>query len=682
MIANGDRCYIQPKAGSRNGDSEMFYGKSTRWARQPRIGVRWIASSIILATSFIMSATFAQDWPVHGGDKAGTRYSVLDQINKDNVESLEVAWTYRSGEAERRGAKFALSVDQNIPILAAGNLIVCTPFNRIIALNPATGEENWYFDPNVSMDFAGDAHYACRGVSYWVDDRVHASTKCKHRIIFSTNDLRIFAIDAKTGQRCSDFGDNGEVRTEPDKQQLYRGELRYLMPPAIIGELAVFGSALPDYARADGIRGSVQAFDVRTGQKVWHFEPIPKDADDPAMTSWKDSGAYRTGGGNVWGHMSVDEDRDLVFVPVSSTTADSYGGHRPGNNLYTSSIVALKGSTGQIVWHFQIVHHDLWGWDVAPQPLLVDLMIDGKRVPVVVQNTKQGLIFVFNRETGEPIFPVEERPVPPGDVPGEWYSPTQPFPTRPAPLISPGFGPDDVWGFTLFEKIQCRKKIEGLDHGSLYTPPSLRGTLMFPWSGGGANWGGPAFDPVRQLMIVNISRVVAQVRLIPNRKSAKDEAGTYSPMGTSVAPMAGTPYAVEKSFIESPFGVPCNAPPWGELVAIDLADNSIKWRVPLGSLKRLLPIPIPLQMGVPNIGGPIVTAGGLVFIAATIDQTFRAFDVDTGDKLWEVELPAGSQTAPISYQSGARQFVVITSGGHAELGNTRGDYVVAYSLPH
>ncbi|MBT7953327.1 MAG: pyrroloquinoline quinone-dependent dehydrogenase [Gammaproteobacteria bacterium] len=648
-----------------------------------------LTSLIISVLIFVgFNSARAGEWPVHSGDKQGTRYSSLNQINRKNVDELEVAWVYSSGELRRHPDKITQSVEQNIPILSAGNLVVCSPFNRVIALDPEQGKEKWVFDPEVSMNLGKDSQYTCRGVAQWVDDSNIEShddsdaenSTCSTRIIFGTVDLRIFALDAKTGQRCADFGENGVVQSKPDKEQTYPGEIQYLMPPAIIGDVAVFGSALPDYGRADGMSGKVLAIDVRKGRKLWEFNTIPTTADDPAMDSWEGEGASKTGGGNVWGNISVDEQRDLVFLPVSSATADTYGGHRPGNNLYTDSLVAVRGSTGQIVWHYQIVHHDLWGWDIAPQPLLVDLMIDGNLIPAVVQNTKQGLIFVLNRETGKPVFPVEERAVPEGDVAGEWYSPTQPFPTLPQPLIEPGFGPEDAWGFTFYDRNKCRDTIAALDYGSLYTPPSEKGALMFPWSGGGANWGGPAYEPGRQSMIINITRVVARIKLIPTQPDGS-EIHDYNPIDVSTTAMTGTPYTVEKAFVMSPFGAPCNSPPWGELISVNLASGLIEWRVPLGSIEKQLPIPIPLEWGVPNFGGPIVTAGGLIFIAATIDQKFRAFDIDNGKKLWQTKLPAGAQTAPITYQLNGRQYVVITAGGHKNLGNKRGDFVVAYSLP-
>ena len=634
--------------------------------------------SLLLMADVIRAAD--NDWPVHGADNAGTRYSALDQITRNNVAALEPAWSYRSGEMQRRGDAFALSMEQNIPILAAGKLIVCTPFNRIIALDPASGEEIWFFDPEIALDFEAPANYGCRSIAQWVDETADTDKVCRRRLVFGSNDLRIFAIDAVTGQRCPGFGDNGEVQTTLEKPQSYAGEVRYLMPPGIINDIAVFGSASSDYGRAYGIGGKVRAFDVRTGRLAWEFQPRPSDPATSAAQTWQGDRALESGGANVWGNIAVDAGRDLVYVPTASPTADTYGGHRGGSNLYSSSLLALRGSTGELVWHYQIVHHDLWGWDVAPQPLLIDLRLGDNVIPAVVQNTKQGLIFVLNRETGEPIFPIEEQPVPKGDVPGEWYSPTQPIPSRPPPLIKTEFTPEDVWGLTFYDRNQCKKQIAALDHGHMYAPPSLRGTLMNPWSGGGPNWGGPAYDPKRQLMIVNSSRILAALRLVP-LAAADNEDHHYSPTARSLSPMDGTPYAVEKYFVTSPFGAPCSPPPWGALTAVNLETGSIEWEIALGSIERMLPVPLPIEWGVPNVGGPIVTGGGLVFIAATFDQKFRAFDIDSGEKLWQVKLPAGSQTAPMTYMADGRQFVVITSGGHADIGNTRGDYTLAYALP-
>jgi quinoprotein glucose dehydrogenase len=379
-----------------------------------------------------------------------------------------------------------------------------------------------------------------------------------------------------------------------------------------------------------------------------------------------------------------------VFLPTSTPAPDSWGGLRPGDNRYANSIVALRGATGEVVWHFQVVHHAIWDYDVAAQPLLVDLPRDGNTVPALVQNTKQGLVFVFNRETGEPLFPIEERPVPRGDLPGEWYSPTQPFPVKPPPLVPHGSSPDDAWGFTWWDRRACRRMIEELRHGPIYTPPSEQGTIVSPWPGGGVNWGGAAYEPARHWMIVNTNRLMKVVQLTPAgapdglRPASSAAATANSHAHVEYDPpvrLIGTPYRYEEGLLLSPLGAPCNKPPWGALTAVDLVKGEIAWQVPLGSIEQFLPVPIPWRLGTPNIGGPIVTAGGLVFIGATMDGKLRAFAVADGRELWHADLPAPAMTSPITYEAAGRQFVVIVAGGSHELPGPRSDRTVAYALP-
>ncbi|MBT7953328.1 MAG: pyrroloquinoline quinone-dependent dehydrogenase [Gammaproteobacteria bacterium] len=635
--------------------------------------------SVLIFAGF--NSTMADEWLVHGGDKQGTRYSSLKQITPGNVDDLELAWQYRTGEKQRRGDEiFAQSKDQNIPLVVAGNLIVCTPFNRVIGLDPASGKERWVFDAEISLDLEEPSTYACRGVAHWRDDDSSEEEACHDRLLFGTNDLRFFAIDARTGKQCAGFGDGGVVQLPPSKPELYRGELQHQFPPAVINDVVVIGSAIGDNQRSDSPSGRVQAFSVRDGSRLWEFDAIPRSEDDPAYDSWGENGPGSAGSGNVWAHMAVDEERDMIFLPVSSPSPDNYGGTRPGNNEYTNSLVALRGSTGEKIWHYQILHHGIWDYDLAPQPLLVDLPRDGVMVPVVVQNTKQGLIFVFHRETGEPFFPIEERPVPQGDVPGEWYSPTQPFPVKPPPLIKLTVTADDMWGFTFWDKGKCRDMLAELRHGEIYTPPSLQGSVISPWTGGGANWGGPAFDPKSGLMIINTSRVMKVSQLVTLEDAEKDTSSDGFHYGPPEE-MRGTPYAIKDQLFTSPWGAPCNKPPWGGLTAVDLANGTIKWDVALGSIEDQLPIPIPWNLGMPNIGGPIITAGGVIFIAATMDQNFRAFDIKTGEELWRDKLPATTMTTPITYEANGRQYVVVVSGGHGEVPSVRGDYVSAYALP-
>lgn len=649
----------------------------------------WLGAAVLgagmLAGWSVCAAPPGHDWPVYGADAAGTRFSPLAQINRDNVRQLEIAWTYRSGEVARRGAAFGISKEQNVPITVAGNLILCTPFNRVVALHPETGVERWVYDPRVDMTLEPPATYACRGVAAWSDPRVVTGTPCRDRLLINTNDLRLIAIDARTGVPCADFGHNGTVIASASRKQAFRGEIRYISPPTIINDAVVIGSAILDNHRVDTPSGRVQAFDVRSGRRLWEFDPIRRASSQGARAGEGEGRAVVTSSANAWGAMAADEARDLLFVPTSSPSPDYYGGTRPGPNDYANSLVALRGRTGEVVWHYQIVHHDLWDYDVGSQPLLTELTLHGKSVPAVVQNTKQGLVFVFHRETGVPLFPVEERRVPAGHVPGEWYSPTQPYPTAFPPLVPQRFSPDHSWGFTFWDRHRCRKQVEGFKTGDIYTPPSLEGTVVVPWSGGGANWGGAALEPTRKIMVINTSRIAEVVKIVPIAEVGKPPSGAVggaaSPLDlTKPTRMEGTPYAVRKSFLLSPWGAPCTPPPWGGLTAVDLEHARILWDVPLGSIEDQMPVPLPLRLGTPNMGGPIVTGGGLVFIAAALDRRLRAFDLVTGKEIWSAKLPADAQATPMTYEAGGRQFVVIAAGGHAQMHNHRGDFVIAYAL--
>lgn len=398
------------------------------------------------------------------------------------------------------------------------------------------------------------------------------------------------------------------------------------------------------------------------------------------MATWLQGSAPRTGAANVWSTMVADEARGIIYAPVGSAAPDFFGGERQGNNLYSSSLVALDAATGKPVWHFQSVHHDVWDYDVSAPPLLADVRIGGTTVPVVVQNTKQGFVWVLNRESGNPVFGVVEKPVPQTGLPGEWLSPTQPFPVKPEPLVPTTLKPDDAWGFTFWDRRECRKKIESFRSAGIFTPASTApGTLLVPGSAGGMNWGGAAYDAGRQLMIVNVNRAAQVVVMIP-RREIPGVTGISLANGTDVSAAAGTPYGVHREWLLSPLGAPCNAPPWGELVAVSLADGSIKWRVPLGSIEKRLPLHFEWNLGTPNLGGPIVTAGGLIFIAATMDNFLRAFDLESGRMLWRAELPAGGQATPMTYETAGRQFVVMVTGHHLWFGSTAGDEVVAYGL--
>jgi quinoprotein glucose dehydrogenase len=412
----------------------------------------------------------------------------------------------------------------------------------------------------------------------------------------------------------------------------------------------------------------------------WSWDPIPRDRKDPAHKTWKNDSTARIGAANVWSIISVDSDRDLIFLPTSSPSPDFYGGERAGDNLYSDSIVALRASSGKRVWHFQVVHHDVWDYDVPAQPVLVTVRRDGKSIPTVAVASKMGHIFLLHRETGKPIFPVEERSVPQGAVPGEELSPAQPFPVMPAPLGPQKLTVEDAWGITTADRDWCRERMKGLRSDGIFTPPSLQGSIIFPGSIGGAHWGGVSFDPQRGILIVNTNRFPFVVTLIPRDRY---EAEVKANPRADISPQAGTPFAMRRDVLRTPSGVLCNPPPWGTLVAIDLASGKLRWEVPLGAIPKLAQIPGSSEWGSPNLGGSIVTAGGLIFIAAAMDNYLRAFDVETGKELWKGALPASAQATPITYRAGknGKQYIVIAAGGHGRLGTKLGDYVVAFALP-
>ncbi|HZB90667.1 MAG TPA: pyrroloquinoline quinone-dependent dehydrogenase, partial [Stellaceae bacterium] len=579
---------------------------------------------------------------------------------------------YHTGEAARRGDAFRRSATEVTPILAEGKLVFCTPFDRVIALDPATGRELWVFDPGFPVGFKPGNGFICRGVSVWHDAAAAAGAACATRVFLGTNDARLIALDLATGKRCSGFGEDGEVSLLPDIPPLYPGERQIDSAPALVNGIVVVGSAVDDMTRARAPSGTVRAFDARTGAPRWSFDPVPRRADDPAAASWSDESYRRDAGGGAWAPIAVDPARDLVFLPTAGPTASFYGAERPGNNLYTSSVVALRGATGAVVWSFQTTHHDLWDDDVAAQPSLVTLHRGGKDVAALVVAAKTGFVFVLDRDTGKPLFPIEERPFPASDVPGEKTSPTQPVPLAPPPLVPQRLTPDDAWGLLYFDKLICRRKLEALDTRGLYTPPGLKGTVIFPFTGGGGNWGGGAVDPARQLFIVNTMRLAHMVRLIPRAEVA---AARQAAPGVEIGAALGTPYGAERDLLTSPLGLPCNAPPWGVLSAVDLDAGTIKWQVPLGEKA------FGLIRGLPGVGGPIVTAGGLVFIGASVDQRLRAFDVETGKELWQASLPAGAEATPMTYVVDGRQFVVIAAGGHWRMPTPLGDAILAFALP-
>ncbi len=621
-------------------------------------------------------------WAFYGGDPGHTRYSAIDQITRDNVGHLRLAWTYRSGEIERRGRWARHGKFQATPILAAGHLVFCTPFGRAVALDPATGAERWTYDAGLAFpDRVPGERFNCRGLAQWRDARAGEGASCRDRLFMATTDRRLVALDAVDGRPCEGFGDGGELSIGLGRLELDEGELQFTSAPAVVGDVVVVGSASGDNGRAFGPDGTVRAFDARTGAERWIFDPVPRVFDPVASPTWEGDSAATTGQANAWGPISVDVERDLVFLPTSSPSPDFYGGLRRGDNLYANSIVALRGATGEVAWHFQTVHHDLWDYDVPAGPSLVDFRRDGAVIPALVFATKAGFLFVLDRETGEPLTTVEEHAVPLSDVEGEQASPTQPYSVG-QPLLAPQrVDADDAFGLMIWDEITCRRAIRSAARNEgLFTPPTDRegGSLQVPFGGGGANWGGVAVDSASNRVFVNTSRAINRVTLFPAGETARRKAEEPD---KEISPMRGAPYGMRREILFSPIGLPCNKPPWGTLAAIDIEAGTMAWETTLGNTKELAPFGMAFAFGTPNFGGPLVTAGGIVFIGATMDDLLRAFDADTGEELWAGDLPYGGQATPMSYAIGGRQYVVIAAGGHPNLGIPVGDALVAFALP-
>jgi quinoprotein glucose dehydrogenase len=620
---------------------------------------------IALVLALMPSALGAQTgWPTYGGDAGGTRYSSLATVTRTNVTQLRVAWTYRTGALDPPTDLNEKAAFEATPILIEGTLYLSTPFNRVIALDPGTGAERWTYDPHVdrSDDYS---EVTSRGVAAWVDASAPAGAPCRLRIFEGTIDARLIALDGATGRPCIAFGDQGTVDLTRDTayQPRFRGSLQVTSAPTVVGDRVITGSSIADNSSVDMPRGVVRAYDARTGALRWTWDPIP----------WAGKATPRTGAANAWSTFAADPARDLVFIPTGSASPDYYGGARPGDNKWANAIVALKASTGEVIWGFQVVHHDLWDYDIASQPALIEYQ--GR--PAVAVTTKIGHVFLLDRSTGRPLHPVEERAVPRSDVPGEDASPTQPVPAW-SPMVPQQLTAADAWGQTPDMRDWCRRKIESLRNEGLFTPPGIGGTLVFPGNVGGVNWGSAAWDPARNLLFANTNRVAAIVKLVPRDRlqaAIDGREGTETAWGGEFAPQRGTPYGMHREWLVAPNRQPCNPPPWGAVVAFDLSRGTRRWEAPLGIMGEGWPA------GSINLGGPLATAGGLVFTAAALDPHLRAFDADTGKELWSAELPASAQATPMTYQFRGRQFIVVSAGGHGKMKSKQGDSVVAFALP-
>lgn len=598
------------------------------------------------------------EWRSWGRDAGGARFSPLDQIDKENVAELRPAWTHHCGEISDGTQDGTRTAYECTPLMANGRLYVTTPYNRVLALDPETGEEIWEFDPGLG---AGRRYnlWANRGAAYWTHGE-------ERRLLYGTLDGRLIALHADDGKPCSDFGDGGEVNVG----------VRLTSPPAVWGDLAIIGGNVP----------VLRAFDVRTGKPAWMFHKVPPD-DETAKKTWAGESWRNRRGGVAWPPLSVDEDRGMLFVPTDSPTYDYYGADRAGDNLYSNCVLALDAETGDRKWHFQATHHDIWDYDLCAQPMLFDMLQDGERVPMLAQTSKQGFVYVLNRETGEPIFGVDEKPVPQAAAPGEVPSPTQPIPRKPGPFVRQAMTPDELSDATPEHRAWGEKLLAKYPPKPLYHPGTEEGVIIFPCNQGGGEWGGGCFDPTTGRFFINGTNLADILILEPRDASEPGRA-----IGREIVTREGlsdrvTYRKVQADVRQSKFWHPetlwpCQNPPWGVLSSIDMATGEYDWQVPLGEVPELTAKGIP-KTGTINMGGPIVTAGGLLFIGGSNDRRFRAFDRDTGAELWETELEGSGHANPMTYVSpeSGRQFVVIAAGGGNKLSHKFTDALQAFALP-
>lgn len=620
------------------------------------------------------------DWASYAGAPGGGQYSPLTQITSENVGRLRIAWSFRTGELgaglpDPQRRRFEAN-----PLVLGGRMYLTTGTGIAFALDAASGRELWSFDAKVARG-KRYSDPASRGVSVWRDAQAAAGA-CRERIVFGTLDARLIALDAADGRPCAGFGQGGSVdlkagiNLQDDPRDSW-ANYAVTSPPVVAGDVLVVGSSIGDNRAHTLEQGVVRGYDARSGRELWRWDPVPRDPAKATAAGWQPEQAATVGGGNAWAPLAVDPALGLVYVPTGSASPDYYGGERLGDNRDTNSLVALDLHSGRRVWAQQLVHHDLWDYDLASQPVLTTVETAQGPRAAVLQATKTGFLFAFDRRDGTPLFPISEVPVPASDVPGERASPTQPMPepalrlARHAPITPAG-----AWGVTPAARRQCAALIAGMRSEGIFTPPSVRGSVVSPGWAGGVNWGGIAVDPQRQLAIMPVSDLPMQITLIPRAQFDWKDSTRYP--GQEFNDMKGTPFGMRRGVLAAADGIPCVRPPWGRLVAVDLRTRKVAWERPLGTLEDRLPW-LPLEVGTPLLGGAVSTASGLTFVAAAADARLRALDSATGKTLWEAKLPAGGQATPSVYAVNGRQYVVIAAGGREGLG-TMGDYLVAYTL--
>ncbi|MBE0693283.1 MAG: membrane-bound PQQ-dependent dehydrogenase, glucose/quinate/shikimate family [Aquamicrobium sp.] len=626
------------------------------------------------------------DWPAYGGTHHATRYSPLGQITRDNVSRLEQMWEFRTGDMPEADERFS---NQNTPLKIDDRLLICSSMNKIIALDAVTGLEIWRYDPQVSTD-AIPYNATCRGLAYYEAPAMDAAELCQRRVIMNTLDARLIAVDVRTGQLCPEFGNGGIVDLEEGLGHTVPGWYAPTSPPTIVRNVAVVHSQVRDGQRREAPSGVVRGYDAETGEMAWAW-----DMGRPGETGLPPEGeTYTRGTPNVWTIASGDNELGHVYLPLGNSSVDYWGGDRSeAENTYSTALVALDVTTGQPVWHYQTVHYDIWDYDLGSQGTLIDFPTPDGPVPALILPTKQAMFWVFDRRTGELLVEVEERPVPQGGVEPERLSPTQPFVVDFPNALRPDLEERHMWGMTPLDQLWCRIQYRQSVYEGMYTPPSTDWWIQFPGYNGGSDWGGVAVDVERGIMVANYNITANRNRLVPREEVEEhgivpiDQPGWHDNSPDNISPQADTPYGIQ---VNAGWRVRftdllCTQPPYGGIMAVDLATREVLWDKPFGTARRNgpfgLPSFLPFDIGTPNNAGAVVTASGLIFIAAATDNLLRAMDIETGEVLWTTTLPAGGQASPAMYEANGRQYLVINAAGHNFMETPIGDYFLAYALP-
>jgi quinoprotein glucose dehydrogenase len=684
------------------------------WTRQPGRIVGELAKGSTAAQpqqtdpASPSTAAAREDWTAYGGTGMGQRYSALEQITPGNAHRLEEAWHFRTGDVRGQPGDPEETTFEVTPLKIGQQLFLCTPHQSVVALDATTGRELWRYTPQVGRSLALQ-HLTCRGLSYHAADTANASAtaatsatststststatatagappapagSCSAQLFMPTADGRVLSLNPENGRPCTRFGNgSGQIDLWANMPNVKPGSYYSTSPVVVTRSLVIVGGTVLDNVSTQETSGVIRAFDIDTGALAWNW-----DSGNPEDTAPIGAGrSYTPNSPNSWSISSVDESLGMVYVPMGNQPPDQWGGNRSeGAERYSSSVVALDLATGKVRWHFQTVHHDLWDYDVPSQPSLVDLQIGGERLPALLQPTKQGEIFVLDRRNGKPLLPVTERPAPQGAAEGDYTSLTQPvsgLSFDPPPLT-----PAHMWGATVFDQLGCRIAFHRMRYEGRFTPPSLKGSLIYPGNFGVFNWGSIAVDPQRQVAFVTPASLAFVSKLVPRADNTSLYVQGSARPNDSLPALNenfGAPYAVKLSAFTSPLGLPCQAPPWGHVAAADLRTGKVIWKHKNGTVRDSSPVPLPFAMGVPNLGGPIMTAGGVAFLSGTLDYYVRAYDVSNGEELWRARLPAGGQATPMTYLGAdGRQYLVVAAGGHGSLGTKAGDHVIAYALP-